>query len=269
MKSSASDWGVTMDTHHFEADVQLHLDGLPSDVTADLRAKFQQDQVVKLGQLVPPHIVDALQHEAHHLLDASGKRRELTLAATGGTPRSYTSVERDIIHHHNGSIRKFFESEALRDYLENIVGEAVFRVPYEPEEYIINSQNQSGDTHGWHFDDYTYALIWLVDSPGPFDGGRVEFVNFTEWDKAAPRDQLVSLLCERTVQSLHIPAGSCYIMKARYALHRVAPILNDAKRTVIVFTFASQADLDDQTISHENMEKIYELPEQVNILERV
>jgi hypothetical protein len=258
-----------MDRQYFEAELRQHLANLPADVTTELQDKFKRDQVAKLGQLVPSEIAEGLQSEARRLLASHGKRRELILAATGGTPRSYSSVDRDYIHQHNGSIRRFFESEVVIEYLSHLVGEQVFRVPYAPEEYIINSQNQSGDTHGWHFDDYTYALIWLVDAPGPFDGGRVEFVNFTEWDKAAPRDQLVSLLCERTVQSLHIPAGSCYIMKARYALHRVAPILNDATRTVIVFTFASQNDLDDQTISHETMEQIYELPEPTKILESV
>lgn len=258
-----------MDGFQFEAEVRAHLDNLPPSVSAELHTNFQREQVVKLGQLVPQHIAADLQDEAHHLLQQFGKRRDLTLVATGGTPRSYTSVDRDNIHRHDGTIRRFFESEALRDYLSDVVGEEVFRVPYAPEEYIINSQNQSGDTHGWHFDDYTYALIWLVDAPGPFDGGRVEFVNFTEWDKAAPREQLISLLRERTVQSLHVPAGSCYIMKARYALHRVAPILNDVTRTVIVFTFASQADLDDQTISHETMEQIYDLPEHIEAREHV
>lgn len=258
-----------MDRHQFKAEIDSHLRELASDVTLDLRDKFERNQVVKLCQLVPPNIVSQVQSEARALLAKHGKRRELTLKATGGTPRSYTSVDRDHIHQHNGSIRSFFESEAVREYLAEIVGEPVFRVPYAPEEYIINSQNQSGDTHGWHFDDYTYALIWVVDAPGPFDGGRVEFVNFTEWDKAAPREQLISLLSERTVQSLYMPAGSCYIMKARYALHRVAPILNDALRTVIVFTFASQADLDDQTISHETMEQIYDLSEDKKVLEHV
>jgi hypothetical protein len=256
-----------METHHFDAQIRTHLDNLPSDVTADLREKFKQEQVVKLGQLVPAHIADAIQNEARQLLECSGKRRVLTLAATGGTPRSYSSVERDVIYNSDRAIRRFFESDAVLHYLSAVVGEDIFRVPYAPEEYIINSQNQSGDTHGWHFDDYTYALIWLVDAPGPFDGGRVEYVNFTEWDKAAPREQLISLLSERTVQSLHIPANSCYIMKARYALHRVAPILNDATRTVIVFTFASKADLDDHSISHETMEQIYNLPEHAKVLE--
>jgi hypothetical protein len=45
--------------------------------------------------------------------------------------------------------------------------------------------------------------------------------------------------------------------------------LNNATRTVIVFTFASQADLDDQTISHETMEQIYDLPEHTPLLEPV
>jgi hypothetical protein len=58
-------------------------------------------------------------------------------------------------------------------------------------------------------------------------------------------------------------------MKARYVLHRVAPLLNDATRPVIVFTFASRDDLDDKTISDETMEQIYGLPEKNALVETV
>jgi hypothetical protein len=258
-----------METLEFEAQIQKHLESLPTQLSTGLRHQFQREQAVKFEHLVPANIAAGLQQEARALLAEYGKRRDMMLAATGGTPRSYTSVERDHIHRRNGFVRKVFESEAVRHYLSSIAGEPLFRVPYEPEEYIINSQNQSGDTHGWHFDDYTFALIWIVDAPGPFDGGRIEYVNFTEWDKAAPREQLISLLCERTVQSMLVPAGSCYLMKARYVLHRIAPILNDAKRSVIVFTFASSADLNDSTISHETMEQIYGSPEVTHVTEVV
>jgi hypothetical protein len=258
-----------METHEFEAQIQNHLENLPTQLSTGLRHQFQREQAVKLEHLVPKSIANELQREAHELLATHGKRREMVLAATGGTPRSYTSVARDHIYSYNGVVRKIFECDALRNYLSMVAGEPLFRVPYEPEEYIINSQNQSGDTHGWHFDDYTYALIWIVDAPGPFDGGRVEFVNFTEWDKAAPREQLISLLSERTVQSMHVPAGTCYLMKARYVLHRVSPILNNAKRSVIVYTFATAADLQDHTISHETMEQIYDLPDATQSPEHV
>ncbi len=253
----------------FETQLQHHLNELPRQLSTGLRHMFQKEQAVKLDHLVPAVIAEGLQSEARLLLSEHGKRREMTLAATGGTPRSYTSVDRDNIYNHNGFIRQFFESSLLRDYISKIAGEPLFPVPYAPEEYIVNSQNQSGDTHGWHFDDYSYALIWVVDAPGPFDGGRVEFVNFSEWNKAAPREQLVSLLSERIVHSMHVPAGSCYLMKARYVLHRVAPLLNDATRSVIVFTFASRDDLDDKTISHETMEQIYGLPENNVLVETV
>ncbi len=237
-----------------------HLATLPRQQTQSLADSFQKNLVVQFANLVPPQIADQLQTEAHTLLTTKGKRRELTLAATGGTQRSYTSVDRHDIHANNGAIRKFFESTALRTYLSKVAGEQLHPVPFAPEEYIINSQNQSGDTHGWHFDDYSYALIWVVDAPDPLSGGRIEYVNFAEWDKAAPRDQLIKLLTERSVQSIYVPSGTCYLMKARYVLHRVAPILNNTKRSVIVFTYASQADLNDATISHDTMEQIYDLP---------
>jgi hypothetical protein len=74
---------------------------------------FQKEQAVKLDHLVPAVIAEGLQSEARLLLTEHGKRREMTLAATGGTPRSYTSVDRDIIYNHNGFIRQFFESKLM------------------------------------------------------------------------------------------------------------------------------------------------------------
>jgi len=72
-----------------------------------------------------------------------------------------------------------------------------------------------------------------------------------------PRKQLIELLANKVIKSKYVPAGSCYLMRTREVLHRVAPLTNNTKRTVIIFTYASVDDISDKSISHETMEDIY------------
>ena len=164
---------------------------------------------------------------------------------------------RDVIKEQGTIIPAVFSSEDIRAFLSSVAGETLHPVPYEPEEFILNSQCQTGDTHGWHWDDYTFALIWIVEAPDPLSGGRIEYIPHTRWNKEAPREALSELLETREVRSRHIQAGNCYLMKASTTLHRITPLTSNTRRTVVVYTFASEADLTDETISHDTMEAIY------------
>lgn len=241
----------------FEYKVAAHLSAIPNQLTQFLADQFRKETIVQIEHLLPAELSVRMQDQALRLISHSANRRDLEMAATGNTPRAYRSVGRDSIRQENGPITHFFESGAIRDYVAQIAGEPLHKVPYQPEEYIINSQEKSGDTHGWHWDDYTFALIWVVEAPHCMAGGRVEFIPDTEWDKEKPRECLEKLVESREIHSRYIKGGTCYLMRANTTLHRVAPLIGDTRRTVIVFTYASTADLADQTISHETMEQIY------------
>lgn len=242
---------------NFEQQVSNHLAALPSQFTRLLADQFASETIVQMNHLLPAALAQAMQSQALSLIGASATRRDLEVAATGNTPRAYRSVGRDTIRDDDGPITQFFESDAIRAYLSLVAGEPLHKVPYEPEEYIINSQERSGDTHGWHWDDYTFALIWVVEAPDCMSGGRVEFIPNTEWDKERPRERLEQIVTSEEIRSRYVPAGSCYLMRANTTLHRVAPLIGSTRRTVIVFTYASTADLSDASISHETMEQIY------------
>ncbi|PTW60587.1 hypothetical protein C8N35_104212 [Breoghania corrubedonensis] len=242
---------------NFETALNEHIALIPAQLTELLAERFRAESIVAMKHLVPMGIANILHEQALRVLAASAARREMELAVTGGTPRAYHSVGRDTIAAQRGPVTDFFESDALRAYLSRIAGEKLFKVPYAPEEYIINSQQRPGDTHGWHWDDYTFALIWMVEAPTPWEGGRVEYVPDTSWDKADPKGCLERTLKTREVRSRYFEAGTCYLMRANTTLHRVAPINCGTRRTVIVFTYASEADLCDPNISHETMEAIY------------
>jgi len=243
---------------NFNVDVENHLNlEKVTKSIGELKRSLESDGLVQLDNILPSNIKINLHSQAKRLIETEAQRRNLKLDATGGTRRSYVSVGRDTIKKDKGVITDFFNNPAIRDYLTKIAGKRLLPVPYKPEEYIINSQQKAGDTHGWHFDNYSFALIWIVEAPEALSGGRLEYINGVKWDKNSPRKQLIELLTSKVVKSKFIPSGSCYLMRTREVLHRVAPLTNDSKRTVIIFTYASDDDISDSSISHETMEEIY------------
>jgi hypothetical protein len=241
----------------FEFAVSKHLDSLSASLTAYLQDDYKHDTMVIFRELLPESLKREMEAEARSLLEAEAQRREVVIEQSGGTPRAYNSVGRDAIRKNGTYIPAFFDSDAILGFLSTIVGEPLYRVPYKPEEFIINSQGLTGDTHGWHWDDYSFALVWIVDEPDVLSGGRVEFVPRIQWEKQDTRSQLQRTLKSEQIQSVHVPAGSCYLLQAKDALHRISPLTNETRRTVIVFTYATKSDLEDDSISHESMESLY------------
>lgn len=115
---------------------------------------------------------------------------------------------------------------------------------------------QAGDSHGWHWDDYTYSMVWVVDAPAdPADGGGLEFVPNTTWDKDQPR--IDWHLSNNEILSGPVAPGMAYLLRADTALHRVAPLRREGLvRTVLVYTYGSLDDLT-REVTHETMEDVY------------
>lgn len=218
---------------------------------------FSENQVAILDEILPHEFQKSLIEEARFLLENEAERRELIVKESGGTPRSYKSVGRDSIAEHGSYIPAVFYSNKFRAFLSKIAGQEVHPVPYDPEAFVINSLSTPRDTHGWHWDDYAFALIWCVDEPDPLSGGRVEYIPHSIWEKNDPEAGLRETLRENPVTSLHLKEGDCYFMKSNTCLHRVTPILEETKRTAVIYAFASTEDLSDTSITHTSMEEIY------------
>jgi hypothetical protein len=218
---------------------------------------FKESQIAVIDGLLPPGFFEEMRREADVLLTTEAMRREVVVEESGNTPRAYTSVGRDAIACGSKVIPAIFHNEAVRDLLSQIAGEALEKVPYEPEEFILNRQSLPGDTHGWHWDDYAYALILVLEAPDPLVGGRVEYVPFVEWQKNNTEQYLRDLLMAKPTRSAHIKAGQCYFMKTNTTLHRITPLAAPTTRTVAVITFASPEDMVSDSITHHSMQQIY------------
>ncbi|MGH0593694.1 HalD/BesD family halogenase [Bacillus pretiosus] len=243
---------------NFDKLIADHLNGFSEEYTEGMKNEFMENQVVIFDSLIPEALKAGVHAEAKYLLSEHGSRRDITnVEVTGNTPRHYNIVGRDSIAENANLIPAFFNSKVIKGFLAKINNnETLHAVPYQPEEYIINSQQATGDTHGWHWDDYAFALIWVVKAPPKGDGALVEYVPNTEWDKSDPKNCVQKVLDTHKVNTLYVPEGACYLMKANTTLHRITSLIGNSQRIVIVFTYASSEDFNKE-ITHETMEQIY------------
>ncbi len=208
---------------------------------ADLRAQFQRDHVAPLRGLCPPRLFEPLKAEAFDLMDRFGVARDFALDITDGTPRHMTTVGQPIIKDAGPGIDALYFSAALKAFLSEIVGEALSVCPYPGEHYVISRLHKSGDTHGWHWDDYAYGFVLVLEAPHYREGGFVQAVPHTAWDKRQP--DVHGALLQSQVHSYAFEPGDAYVIKTDTTMHRVYPIRGNARRTIVNTTWANALDL--------------------------
>jgi hypothetical protein len=233
-----------------------YLEGLLAERIDELKAAYAPEGHITIEDFAPPAVWAGVEDEVQELLLIAAHRRDLTVKSTGNSPRRYDAISRDDIVANSTLIPSLYRSPVLRRFLAELTSEEeIIAVPHEPEEILITRMAEPGDSHGWHWDDYPYAMIWLIDAPPPEDGATVEFIPHTTWDKENPR--IKEHLEEYEIRRHNPPTGSIYLLRADTALHRVGPLLRDgAVRTVLVLSFATPADLE-REVSHESMEDVY------------
>ncbi|MET9340059.1 MULTISPECIES: HalD/BesD family halogenase [unclassified Nonomuraea] len=226
--------------------------GLADELSA-ARQKFAAHGFATASFLVPPSIKEAVSGDVLSLIEESGVRRDLRFKETGGTPRRMRNVTRAEIAERSSVIPALYESEALVGLLSEIVDEPVLACPYEPEQYVITRLEHNGDTHGWHWDDYSFALVWVVECPPAEHGGFVQCVPGTTWNKQDPAIHRAFL--GNPTLSFEVRAGDLYVMRTNTTLHRVYPI-SAGVRTIINMGYAAKSDLE-TVLTHETMDTLW------------
>lgn len=218
---------------------------------AALRRRFAEHDVVALDGAFAPFLIAALSAAVDGALGTHGVRRDVRMAATGGTARRYRIAGRAALAAADPLIALTYRSRNVRRIVEAVAGERVHPVPYEPEEFIATRLEFAGDVHDWHWDDYSYALVWVLRVPEPSAGGGVELVRNVAWNKSDP--QITANLRDNPVERFYPMAGTAYLLRANATMHRVAPLREPAVRDVLCFSYAAAADFA-RTVTHETVE---------------
>lgn len=205
------------------------------------RHVFATHGIVDATGVVSEETARAVREEALRLLERFAERRDLTLAITDNTPRFMSVVRSELIGEHSRLIRRLYTSRELLDPLEEIAGEKLHPCPKLDEELLITKHHCRGDTHGWRWGDFGYALIWILEAPPLASGGLLQCVPHTGWNKADPR--VLEHLTEHPIHSYYFRTGNLYLLKTDTTLHRTVPLTEDTTRIILNMTWASDADL--------------------------
>jgi hypothetical protein len=206
-----------------------------------LSNQFKREGMIKIPEVMPLEIRKSMKEEALRLLELYAERRDLKLATTGNTPRKMSVVTSETIAANSDFINTIYRSQALLKFLEVLAGERFLPCPAKDEEFLITRQEKIGDTHGWHWGDYRFALIWILETPPIEYGGMLQCVPHTNWDKSNPK--IHEYLCQNLIKTYGFVSSDIYLLKADTTLHRTVPLNRDATRIMINMTWGCEDDL--------------------------
>lgn len=164
----------------------------------------------------------SLRSEVERLMPVSS-RKDFLMECMDGTPRHMSTLGGLTISKSAPGISKMYEDQKLLAALNGVVGRNLVVADDPVERHVLNMLHRSGDTHGYHVDDYPIALVVFIESPDCEDGcGRLEFCP-------------VGASTEAAVMA-HGP-GDAYLLRADRFNHRVQPIHDGCLRTVLNFAY--------------------------------
>lgn len=216
-------------------------DGIEPDYDAfrrhglvDVITHFNRCGYVPLPGLLPESSVQGLRDEIAAVLPLSN-RKDFLMECTDNTPRHMTTVSGLAIAERSPTIVEFYHDSTLIERISDVVGQRLQAAGDPVERHVLNMLHEAGDTHGFHTDDYPVALVLFIESPDCPDGcGRLEFCPVENVHDAQTKSHAV---------------GDAYILRSDRLKHRVQPIHNGCRRTVLNFAYSVEGQSVEQTPS--------------------
>jgi hypothetical protein len=220
-----------------------------------LRRHYLRHGYVKVRDLVPRSVFETVHAEVLDLLDRHARRIDIHLKETGDSPRYMSTVSQQAIAQDAVHIPVVYASESLKGLLSRIAAEPVVDCPWDEEKYVIIRQERVGDTHGWHWGDFSFTVIWLMEAPPATYGGTLQCVPHTTWDKHDP--DVDGWLAGAEIEAWDHVTGDLYFLRSDTTLHRTIPLNQDATRIILNTCWGSESDARKQK-THETMEAMFE-----------
>jgi hypothetical protein len=221
------------------------------------KQKFDKDGVLVLKQFLTPAALTAVVDEGknkEHLAfyTESGHNVYLTQADSNFSndhPRnkwvqsSKGCITDDQINL-DSPLRALYDAPQLRSFLAFVLGENKLHAYADPLSSINLHYANAGQELGWHFDNSSFAITLLIQSPTY--GGQFEYVeklrNSAQGDMNYTGVSQV-LSGDMEAQAISVDAGDLMLFRGRDALHRVTPTLGETTRMLVVLAYNAEANV--------------------------
>ncbi len=139
------------------------------------------------------------------------------------------------------ALHTLYESESLKAFLCAVLGEANLYEYADSLSSINLHYAAEGQELGWHFDNSSFAITLLIQSPD--DGGRFEYVkDVRNADSGEMSYERVGNILDGSerVQQLQMDAGTLVLFRGRNSIHRVTPTIGDTTRMLVVLAYNTE-----------------------------
>ena len=238
-----------------EKQLDSHYSTLDEQYFEDRANALSREGYTKCSEILPPSLLKKVTREQVRIMDETARRIDIKIDVTDDTPRKMETVNYDNILNLGEVIPHLYYSTQLRSFLCRLTRNHVYDCPYDNERMTGTRQTKIGDTHGWHWGDHEYALIFILAAPDISHGGMLQNVPHTNWNKSNPR--IHQILTKHDIKSRYHASGDVYFFKTDTTLHRTYPLEKDGTRIILNFTFSGPADLL-KDFSHETMNAIFD-----------
>lgn len=232
---------MQMEKSKVDAAFNAYMNSLTQSDISELQTRFSESPIVCIADILPQELWLRLCDDTEKIAKRFGKRKSLTIEETSNTERKMITVGNKLCRENSSLISAIYDSQPFRKLLSTIANETVHQCPIDDEQIAISLLEKKGDTHGWHWDDFSFGLVWLIDIPDASCGGFTQCVHNTEWDKKNPA--VYEVITNNLIQSYHFNTAGFYFFRSGTTLHRVHPLTKDSRRLIVNMDWASMADL--------------------------
>jgi len=218
------------------------------------KEEFESFNVVDITRFFDPNFIESLTQDTMSTYNRRQSRKDFRMKQTENTPRNMFTVSEGSVHEESKLIPDFYSSNEVLEFISKITSSKVMRLPWKGERYVINGLSEEKDTHGWHWDDYSFAMVFIAKAPIREHGGFVQCISDTTWNRSKP--DIKKILSTHNPTSYYYNSGSFYLMKSDTTLHRVAPITSETSRVAIAMSWCTEEDLL-KDIDHKTVYELY------------
>lgn len=228
----------------FSSDLSRVLSDFPEEKLRELTVQFEEHDLVNVRNLLPEKLWQQLSSETNRIMEDYGIKRNVIVEQSDSTKRALTTVGNDPCRKNGPCMSAIYDNEDFHTFLSRIAGERVSMFPNSIEQLAVSLLTEPGDTHGWHWDDCAFALIWMIECPPPSFGGFTQCIPKTGHEK--DKTNIFEVLTKYPIQSYYFPQKSFYFFRSGTSLHQVHQLVKPARRLIINMDLVSDGDLERQ-----------------------